>query len=158
MARALVLNATYEPLSIVSARRAVCLLIAEKAELVEADEAVIREEDQPLLDRFSGVVSNYFPHALITVEGFTDQFGSREYNMKLGQRRADAVRDYLVDMGGLTPERVRQSLAGLFSQIETPATPPQTRGNAPGWPTGRSRTRPERHKVVKKTQNKPEPA
>jgi len=58
----------------------------------------------------------------------------------------------------LTPERVRQSLAGLFSQIETPAVPPQTRGNSPGWPTGRSRTRPERHKVVKKTQTKPKTA
>lgn len=58
----------------------------------------------------------------------------------------------------LTPERVRQSLAGLFSQIETPADPPQTRGNSPGWPKGRSRTRPERHKVVKKTQNKPKTA
>jgi hypothetical protein len=58
----------------------------------------------------------------------------------------------------LTPERVRQSLAGLFSQIETPADPPQTRGNSPGWPKGRSRTRPERHKVVKKTQEKPKTA
>ena len=37
MVRALVLNATYEPLSIVSARRAVCLVIDDKADLVEAD-------------------------------------------------------------------------------------------------------------------------
>jgi 5-methylcytosine-specific restriction endonuclease McrA len=42
MRRALVLNATYEPLSIVPARRAVCLVIADKADLVEADDAVIR--------------------------------------------------------------------------------------------------------------------
>ena len=40
--RALVLNASYEPLSIVSSRRAVCLLLAEKAELVECDEGVVR--------------------------------------------------------------------------------------------------------------------
>jgi hypothetical protein len=58
----------------------------------------------------------------------------------------------------LTPERVRQSLAGLFSRIGTPADPPQTRGNSPGWPTGRPRTRPERHKVVKKTRSKPKTA
>ena len=38
MARALVLNASYEPLSIVSSRRAVCLVIDDKAELVEADD------------------------------------------------------------------------------------------------------------------------
>lgn len=36
MAQALVLNATYEPLSVVSARRAVVLLVREKAELVES--------------------------------------------------------------------------------------------------------------------------
>ena len=40
--RALVLNASYEPLSIVSSRRAVCLLLADKAELVEADDGVMR--------------------------------------------------------------------------------------------------------------------
>lgn len=38
MARALVLNATYEPLSVVSARRAVVLLVNRKAELVHAGE------------------------------------------------------------------------------------------------------------------------
>jgi 5-methylcytosine-specific restriction endonuclease McrA len=42
--RALVLNASFEPLSVVSSRRAVCLLLADKAELIEADDAVIRSE------------------------------------------------------------------------------------------------------------------
>ncbi len=42
MRRSLVLNASYEPLSIVSSRRAVCLVIADKAELLEADDALIR--------------------------------------------------------------------------------------------------------------------
>jgi 5-methylcytosine-specific restriction endonuclease McrA len=37
MLRALVLNASYEPLSVVSSRRAVCLVIDDKAELVEAE-------------------------------------------------------------------------------------------------------------------------
>jgi len=51
----------------------------------------------------------------------------------------------------LTPERVLQSMGGLFRQIGTPAQPPQPRGKSPGWPKGRPRTRPERHRVVKKT-------
>lgn len=42
MRSALVLNASFEPLSVVSARRAVCLLLADKAELLEADEGLIR--------------------------------------------------------------------------------------------------------------------
>lgn len=39
--RALVLNASFEPLSIVSSNRAICLMIAEKAELIEADDGVV---------------------------------------------------------------------------------------------------------------------
>jgi len=35
----------------------------------------------------------------VTVEGNCDERGSREYNLALGQRRADAVRDYLVAHG-----------------------------------------------------------
>jgi 5-methylcytosine-specific restriction endonuclease McrA len=42
MRSALVLNAGYQPLSIVSARRATCLILAEKADLVEDDGAVMR--------------------------------------------------------------------------------------------------------------------
>jgi len=42
MKSALVLNATYEPLSVVSARRAVCLVLAGKAEVVHEDDAQIR--------------------------------------------------------------------------------------------------------------------
>ena len=44
MQRSLVLNASFEPLSVVSSRRAVCLLLADKAELLEADECVLRSE------------------------------------------------------------------------------------------------------------------
>ena len=42
MRSALVLNASYQPLSVVSSRRATCLILAEKAELIEDDGAVIR--------------------------------------------------------------------------------------------------------------------
>jgi len=44
----LVLNATYEPLNVVSMRRAVILLIKEKAEIVEAAEAWLRSEQMAL--------------------------------------------------------------------------------------------------------------
>jgi 5-methylcytosine-specific restriction endonuclease McrA len=42
MQSALVLNATYEPLSVVSVRRAVCLVLAEKAEILHDDGSVMR--------------------------------------------------------------------------------------------------------------------
>ena len=50
----------------------------------------------------------------------------------------------------LTPGRVIQGLAGLFSQIGTPAVPPKTRGKSPGWPKARPRARPQRYPVVRK--------
>lgn len=45
MSQVLVLNATYEPLSVVSVKRAVVLLLKEKAELIEAAEARLRAEN-----------------------------------------------------------------------------------------------------------------
>jgi len=54
----------------------------------------------------------------------------------------------------LTPGRVLRGLGALFSQIGTPARPPQTRGKAPGWPKGRPRTRPKRYKPVKRSKKR----
>ncbi len=48
MASVLVLNATYEPLSVVSVRRAIVLLLKEKAELLEATEERIRASNLSL--------------------------------------------------------------------------------------------------------------
>lgn len=44
MGNVLVLNASYEPLSVVSVQRAIVLLLKEKAEVVEAAQAVLRSE------------------------------------------------------------------------------------------------------------------
>src|SRR5215831_19131450 len=41
MRSALVLNATYEPLSVVSARRAVCLVLSSKAEVIHHDDSAM---------------------------------------------------------------------------------------------------------------------
>lgn len=46
------------------------------------------------------------PSAEIVVEGHTDSVGSDEYNQQLSQRRAEAVRQFLVD-GGIEMNRVR---------------------------------------------------
>ncbi len=71
------------------------------------DKADLRPEDLPVLDRFAGVVSEYYPEALLTVEGFTDPTGSATYNLALGQRRAEAVQKYLVESEDFPLERVR---------------------------------------------------
>src|SRR5439155_5247868 len=44
------------------------------------------------------------PKATFTVEGYTDSFGAPEYNLDLSQRRADSVKQYLVQMMGISPD------------------------------------------------------
>ena len=60
MRSALVLNATYEPLSVVSARRAVCLVLSDKADIVEDDGTEVHAENfsmpGPLVIRLRYVV------------------------------------------------------------------------------------------------------
>ena len=40
-----------------------------------------------------------YPHYTFTIEGHADERGTREYNIALGARRAQAVRDYLTSRG-----------------------------------------------------------
>ena len=67
----------------------------------------LRESERPVLDRFATVIKEYYPGAIITVEGFTDPAGSTAYNKRLGQRRADAVKEYLATAGGFTSDSIR---------------------------------------------------
>lgn len=46
------------------------------------------------------------PRALIVVEGRCDERGTREYNLALGERRANAARSYLV-AHGITADRIK---------------------------------------------------
>jgi hypothetical protein len=54
-----------------------------------------------------------------------------------------------------TPARVKRAFPAIFATIGTPAKPPQTRGNSPGWPKGKPRKPKERHKPVKRRPAKP---
>ncbi|HZH44458.1 MAG TPA: OmpA family protein [Lysobacter sp.] len=73
----------------------------------ETDSAVLSEEDKPLLDDFARAVRSSASEVLVTVEGFADPSGSAAYNKRLGQRRAEAVREYLIGTGGLQEHQVR---------------------------------------------------
>jgi len=71
------------------------------------DQDSLRTQDKPVLQRFGQVVQQYYPDALVTVEGFADPSGSAAYNLRLGERRAESVKSYLVSQGGLSTDRVR---------------------------------------------------
>lgn len=71
------------------------------------DEANVRTEDEEVLNRFCSVLQNYYPGALVTVEGFTDPSGSEAYNLRLGQARANAVKDFLVAGSCVSNDQIR---------------------------------------------------
>lgn len=63
------------------------------------DEAEVRPDDDPSLEAFASVVNRHYSGSLVTVEGFTDPAGTASYNRTLAQRRAEAVRDRLIENG-----------------------------------------------------------
>jgi peptidoglycan-associated lipoprotein len=58
----------------------------------------VKPEFQPMLKAHAGYLSEH-PGASIVIEGNADERGSREYNLALGQRRADGVGKMLVLLG-----------------------------------------------------------
>jgi outer membrane protein OmpA-like peptidoglycan-associated protein len=70
----------------------------------EFNDANVRPQDQPLLQRFARVAQAYYPGSKITIEGFADPAGSTRYNLGLSAKRADAVKEYLVAQGLATNE------------------------------------------------------
>lgn len=68
----------------------------------EFDKAELRAEDRELLSRVAGILLSSQDYT-VSVNGHTDDVGSDTYNQKLSERRAQAVRDYLVK-AGLPPE------------------------------------------------------
>ena len=48
---------------------------------------------------------NTYPSLTVTIEGHADERGTREYNLALGERRANSVKNYLI-ASGVDPRRV----------------------------------------------------
>jgi outer membrane protein OmpA-like peptidoglycan-associated protein len=63
--------------------------------LFDFNQATLKPGAKEKLAKVSGILLAY-PSLHLSVEGHTDSIGTPDYNMKLSQRRADAVRDYLV--------------------------------------------------------------
>lgn len=66
--------------------------------LFDFDSSVIRGDQRPILQRQAEWMGRH-AEVRVQVEGHTDERGTREYNLALGQRRANAARDVLVASG-----------------------------------------------------------
>ena len=65
----------------------------------ETDSTDLTPQARATLDKQAQWLSNYQQYSQFTVEGHADERGTREYNIALGARRAQAVRDYLMARG-----------------------------------------------------------
>ena len=75
-----------------------CSLRASLSVFFDTDSAVLKPQSFAELDNMAQFLKDV-PNATGVVEGHTDNTGSDAYNQALSQRRADAVRKYLVDKG-----------------------------------------------------------
>jgi peptidoglycan-associated lipoprotein len=66
------------------------------SELTATTKATLRSDAQALIQD---------PKATVQIQGYCDDRGSANYNMALGERRADAVRAYMHDLG-ISPNRI----------------------------------------------------
>jgi len=69
------------------------------------DKSVLTPEDQATLDRQAAWLGKY-PNVQVLIAGNCDDRGTEEYNLALGQRRANSARDYLVARG-VSAERIQ---------------------------------------------------
>jgi len=64
----------------------------------DTDQSTVREDGRATLNKQAEWLKKYTNYQ-ITVEGHCDERGTREYNLALGERRANAARQYLVAQG-----------------------------------------------------------
>ena len=74
-------------------------------QLFEYDSDVLQASAITQLQKLATLIKRN-PKATFTVEGYTDSFGTFEYNLNLSQRRADSVKRYLVDSMGINPAQI----------------------------------------------------
>lgn len=81
------------------------------------DDSSLRSDARETLRRNAEMIQEH-PGVMIQIEGHTCRIGTQEYNLALGDRRANSVRRYLIDLG-VDPNR----LVTLSYGQEMPANP-----------------------------------
>jgi peptidoglycan-associated lipoprotein len=71
----------------------------------DTDSSELSDQARATLDKQAQWLNNYNRYAF-TIEGHADERGTREYNIALGARRAETVRQYLVSRG-VSAQRMR---------------------------------------------------
>jgi outer membrane protein OmpA-like peptidoglycan-associated protein len=80
----------------------------------------LKPEAREKLAKVSGIILGH-PGLTLQVEGYTDNVGSEQFNQKLSEQRAGAVRDYLVSQGIKDTDVTAQGF-GMSNPIASNAT------------------------------------
>jgi OOP family OmpA-OmpF porin len=91
--------------------------------LIEFDfnKSVVKPEFYSNVDAVGEFMQKY-PTVTMTIEGHTDDVGTKAYNQKLSQRRANAVKKYIVDKFGIKPELIKAVGYGKTRPVDTNKT------------------------------------
>jgi len=89
--------------------------------LFDVNSSVVKPGAYNEIDRLARVLNQY-PATRIRVEGYTDSTGTEEYNLKLSQRRAEAVKQLLISKG-VSPGRITAMGYGESKPKASNATP-----------------------------------
>lgn len=84
--------------------------------LFEVDQSTLTDQARTVLNSQAGWLAEYGDYTAV-IEGHADEQGTREYNLALGARRANAVREYLVSRG-VAGNRLRTVSYGKERPIE----------------------------------------
>ena len=99
---------------------AVCKVITLDLEF-DFNKADIKSKDYDKLKTVAESMKS-FDTATVLIEGHTDSKGTDAYNLKLSQRRADAVRKFLIDKYGIAAERLTAKGFGEKKPVASNAT------------------------------------
>lgn len=84
------------------------------------DDATVRDDARPMLERFARIAAKYYPNSTITIEGFADPAGSQRYNVALSRQRAENVKQTLESLG-LNAQPLRTVAYGESRQVNAGA-------------------------------------
>lgn len=91
------------------------------------DEASLDASSRSALEANADILVKYSA-VHVRIEGHTDNFGSDEYNLALGQRRAQSVHRYLLDLG-VSPSKLSLISFGREKPVVEPGTKEQEAAN-----------------------------
>lgn len=79
-------------------------ILAKRSTYYPFDVSVVQPEDRPLVEAHAAYLRDH-PDQKVRLEGNCDERGSAEYNLGLGQRRADGVKKMFI-AGGVRPDQI----------------------------------------------------